>query len=126
MKEVLCRFLILVLATGTMCEIAGCNSDIPSKPQKVPLEAFWVGGPDGGVWIDLHEVRADGLSATIYHETGVVWASGHFVAHGSVPAEAPAKSWLKDNISFFDGTDIFLIKKPWRYRFEEQAASDNR
>jgi hypothetical protein len=77
-----------------------------------------VGGPDGGVWIDLLEIQPDGFSATIYHETGILWVTGRFVKTETRLGEPITDDWLKQNISAFDGTDVLVRGKPWTFKLQ--------
>lgn len=59
----------------------GCTQSAgePARPPAVPVSAFWLGGPDGGVFVALKPRSAGGSYAgTIYHPDGSLWYSGEF------------------------------------------------
>jgi hypothetical protein len=76
------------------------------RPKSVPRYALWVGRPDGGAYIDCHDVTVSNYDdCTIYNDwTGNVWATGHFILKGQNRAANPTE--LK--YSFFDGEAIYL------------------
>ena len=76
------------------------------RPKSVPRYALWVGGPDGGSYIDCHASNAlDYDDCTIYNDwTGDVEASGHFILKG----QNRAANATELKYSFFDGQAIIL------------------
>jgi hypothetical protein len=69
-------FLITVLVLILGCDYKRAD---PARPAGVPQEAFWVGGPDGGVFVEIRETpgNADSYKMTIFHDqTGKVLYRG--------------------------------------------------
>lgn len=53
------------------------------RPEPVPASALWVGGADGGVYVDIRRDDKH-YSGTVYTDsTGDVWYSGSFVYSGT-------------------------------------------
>jgi len=55
----------------------------PSRPAGLPDAAFWLGGPDGGVFVRL-KPRAPGhpqapFQGTVFYENGDTWMTGNFI-----------------------------------------------
>jgi hypothetical protein len=107
--------LFLGFVAGWWMRSEGLNDDYQvyapmHRPKSVPRYALWVGGPDGGSYIDCHASNAlDYNDCTIYNDwTGDVWASGHFVLKGQ--NRAANASELR--YSFFDGQAIYLNLPP--------------
>lgn len=49
------------------------------KPANISQTAFWVGGLDGGVWVNIDDKKSDTLYYfTIYFENGDIWEKGWF------------------------------------------------
>jgi len=73
----------LVMAVVVALMVAACpgspRSSAPARPASVPAEAFWLGGPDGGVWLTLSTQPADSgrrAQARVFHQDGSVWYQG--------------------------------------------------
>lgn len=72
------------------------------KPANIPQTSFWVGGLDGGVWVNLDEKKSDTLYYfTIYFENGGIWEKGWFSPECVIKEQN-----LQGKIKFFDGTKI--------------------
>ena len=75
--------LNLVILTGTI----GCShrQSPAMRPNGVPESAVWVGGADGGAFIDCTYLAATRLDfCTVYNDgTGDVWMKGTFHLHGT-------------------------------------------
>ncbi len=80
------------------------------RPKSVPRYAPWVGGADGGSYVDCHDnVASNYDDCTIFNDsTGEAEVSGHFVLKGQNRAAKATE--LK--FSFFDGHDIYLDLPP--------------
>lgn len=51
--------------------VAGCSaSHSPKRPPTVPLEASWIGGVDGGVWVSCDRATANILKCRVFSEDG--------------------------------------------------------
>lgn len=73
--------LLLCLVLGVSCRDRSSHL----RPAQVPATAVWVGGADGGVWIDC-QTGKDGKSnyCKIFNEnTGTIEAEGEFLLRGS-------------------------------------------
>ena len=92
----------LFLALGT-----GHSRAEPARPLTVPSSAFWLGGPDGGVFVQLKLVTAPGIySGSIYHPDGALWYRGRFLLRPTGgKAIDPADI---QQFSFWDGSQLVL------------------
>jgi hypothetical protein len=103
--------LVLGVIAGWWMRSESLNDDYQPyaprhRPNSVPRYALWVGGQDGGSYIDCHpNVASDYDDCTIYNDwSGDVEASGHFILKGLNRAAHTTE--LK--YSFFDGHAIYL------------------
>jgi hypothetical protein len=101
--------LLAVLVVATI--VAGCSfvAEEPPRPAGVPADAFWVGGPDGGVFMRLEPTADNGATyrGAVYNEfTGSVWYEGRFILE---PAGSPPVN-VRDRriLSGWDGVAIHL------------------
>jgi len=98
--------------------LVGCGSKSTmthSRPQNVPADAWWSGGPDGGAWIQLQEVRETDFTATIFDDGGSTWAAGQFIATAK-PSQPLTQEWLRRNLTDFDGRQIFVRNQSWSFK----------
>lgn len=98
------RALLVVLAASW---VTSCRPDAtPTKPTTVPSTAVWVGGADGGAWIDCTvDLERNVNPCTIYDDAkGEVWLRGAFVLRGK--GRAASREELV--YEAFDGKSILL------------------
>lgn len=86
----------------------------PNKPAGVPAEAFWVGGPDGGVFVRLERTkgRPGTYAAKIFHPYGEVWYAGPLVA-APPDASADIDPSQHDQFAGWDGERLLLGDGRW-------------
>jgi hypothetical protein len=97
--------LVLLVATLLSCT---CAPATPPRPAGLPAEAMWVGGPDGGVFIQLKRQDDPGpptYTGTVYHSDGSVWYEGGFMLE---PAGGKVDPADKSQFAGWDGTQILL------------------
>ena len=81
----------------------------PPRPIGLPPDAFWVGGPDGGVYLTLQRSSAPG-SATymgaVYYADGSIWYRGplRLKPNGSKPIDPSDRKQFVG----WDGTRVLL------------------
>jgi len=99
--------LSLILSSSVVLGIfwaysSGPNSNgVASRPMSVPITAKWVGGADGGDWIDCKIVAAGRTRCAIYNDYD-----------GSLTERATFLGGLNMNVedvSFYDGQKIVTI-----------------
>lgn len=76
---------IALLIVAIVATVAGCGDmTTPTRPSGVPSSAVWVGGRDGGAFVDCRPSEADQPNpCTVYNETiGDIWMSGTFIIQG--------------------------------------------
>lgn len=102
------RTLVLVLAAILALGGAAAASE-PLRPAGVPAKAFWLGGPDGGVFVVLKRQQGTvsaSYSGAVYHPDGSLWYQGKFVLQpangGSVDPEE------RGQFAGWDGTQLLL------------------
>ena len=92
----------------------------PERPAAVPAEAAWVGGADGGVFVELETGGSgDRFTGTIYYETtGEVWYRGAFrldpAGSGAVPLDDPTQwnAWDGESLYLMDGRRLVAESPP--------------
>jgi len=102
------NWLLLMLAIILVLVSLELSAE-PARPARLPKEAFWLGGSDGGVFVLLKRKDDHGLSSytgTIYHPYGAVWYKGSFILSpaGSNSID-PAR---QGQFVGWDGTQILL------------------
>lgn len=107
-------------AAGTVCvvllpmlaAIASCTTEPPEPPRpgSVPNTAFWVGGADGGVFVQLERRLSDPrgvYQAKVYYEAGEVWYEGPLVLDPLDGADVNIAD--RRIFSGWDGTQLILV-----------------
>lgn len=96
-----------IAAMVTALLLSGCvdvgQSGDHSRPESLPAEAFFVGGADGGVYVQLNAARERAESiytGTIFYADGQTWYEGAFRLE---PAKANAID--TSNKTLFDAWD---------------------
>jgi hypothetical protein len=105
-------FRCLLLFVGLLAAL-GCRESVgqPSRPANVPAAAFWLGGPDGGVFVLLNKPKTGKTlvktcTGTIYTGLGYVVFSGTFDLS---PADsAPLDIADTDQFDFWGGTELVV------------------
>jgi hypothetical protein len=89
----------------TICLVlVACNRE-PPHPKAVPQEAFWVGPPKTGVFLQVGSPVGIGWNMTLYDpKTGAVRAKGVYILQGFARAEIG-----KEDVASWDGRE-FLLK----------------
>jgi hypothetical protein len=108
---------LLFLSVGFLT--AGCHAEpgveSPPRPRGVPSKAFWLGGPDGGVWIALLSKPADSgrrAVAQVFRQNGSMWYTGVLVlTPDSTPPldltdHAQLAGWDGDGLHLKDGRTL--------------------
>jgi hypothetical protein len=75
-------FQISVAAVTFAVACTDGRSSEPPRPSGLPVEAFWLGGSDGGVFLTLSTSAADSgrrTKARIFHPDGSLWYDGTLV-----------------------------------------------
>jgi hypothetical protein len=100
--------------------LIGCKaSSPPFRPRGLASTAIWVGGSDGGAWMDCglatKEPRNE-YSCSLFHENGDLWSKGSFLlfrlnAEGkwTLTADPLSPAKFSDYI-FYDGVRIQIDK----------------
>lgn len=94
--------LIALLAT------AACSSpdeSVPARPGSVPASAVWVGGVDGGVFVDIASATGGEYRVRIFLATGEPEVDGVFVPSADTP---PAATIDASSVSGWDGEQLLL------------------
>ena len=77
------------------------------KPENIPVSAIWKGGCDGGVWIELVEIKMDTIRARIYNDwNGDLLLDAVFISENCKDVLL-TKTNLNENIIYFDGEKIY-------------------
>lgn len=82
---------------------------VPKKPSEVPNEAVWVGGADGGVWVEVGKLESRRAHLKIFEDfKGAVLADGWFVFSSGCAIDDINK--MKRAFGAYDGERIILRK----------------
>lgn len=101
--------LITIIFFLFVIVLTGCNLNTRQKPNSVPSEAKWIGGVDGGVWVQTKEKIQDGQYLIIvYSDAGKLWVQDTFKIEKRCQTELPDSIDIIDLMSGFDGKDILL------------------
>jgi hypothetical protein len=101
------RLVALAVAACSLTACLQCGSASPERPAKLPASAFWCGGADGGVFVDIRAGGKPGrYIGTIYTEAGDTWYQGEFRVDPKRPAKLPKRgsSWCEG----WDGTRLYV------------------
>ncbi len=102
------RYLAAILV---LFFVTACGQ--PSRPDSVSDNGVWVGGTDGGAWIEVTEVQHGKFYAIISHDNGDRWTSGWFIF--SPPPKEPNyqpknvnAEYIKKYANYFSGSEISI------------------
>ena len=86
--------------------------DPPHRPAGVPAQAFWVGGPDGGVFVLLERAndRKGTFAGKIFHPDGELWYAGPLVP---APRDAGIDPTQHDQFAGWDGERLLMADGRW-------------
>lgn len=79
-----------------------------NRPDSTPETAFWIGGADGGVYIDIntYDISKKKYYVKIYFDsTGELWFEGVLVYSGKENLNITDKNIY----SFWDGDTLYLV-----------------
>lgn len=80
----------------------------PVRPARVPKEAVWAGGVDGGCFILLQSELSDTSHFTIYNDfTGDIWYNGYFYCDKNDFEHVSKKDW-RELIECYNGLYLFM------------------
>lgn len=98
--------LAILVALASLSCVTEMAQQEPQRPESVSSAANWIGGPDGGVWVELQPDpdRAGIYQATITHETGAVAYQGPLRRQPA--ADSPIDPSLIDG---WDGDELLLM-----------------
>lgn len=100
MKQIITCIAILFLIACQPVPSAGPEL----RPEPVPVSALWVGGADGGVYVDI-SLDDKNYSGTVYTDsTGDVWYSGSFIYSGTAEFDVKAA----ESYTGWDGEMLYL------------------
>lgn len=78
------------------------------KPSKVPDSAVWIGGCDGGNWVELVNIKADTIRLRIYRDwDGELILDADYVPHNCNNLFFTEADWEK-HFNYFDGTKFYI------------------
>lgn len=90
------------------CLVFSCS--VETEEKKGPSGSWWVGGADGGVFVDIRDdenPHDDRYIGTVYYEHDQsVWYSGEFLLEGKIEGFTPANRSLYEG---WDGDSLHLV-----------------
>lgn len=119
----MCTGVTFSLRATVLCIVLfGCSPDPgvvlpPDRPKNVPSDAIWVGGLDGGVFLDLKKISDQVAQGTVYTDLGDIFYRGRLeITEGQI--DFPLNSmlayqgWDGENMMLRDGRLLASIDPP--------------
>ncbi|MEQ8578249.1 MAG: hypothetical protein RIC57_12100 [Balneola sp.] len=101
------KYLKLIILSIALITFSNCNQDF-QRPKTVPEKANWVGGSDGGVWIESY-IRSDSSAVLkIYSHNGDILKNSEFILNKECRDVELSEEVLNSKMSAFDGSSLLL------------------
>jgi len=109
-------FVTLILAS---CSNSNDNNEGHTRPDSIPKTALWVGGVDGGIYLEIKKDQNDKpniYSGVIYHSSGDIDFKGKLSINNNEPSfeynnSESYSSWDGDILYLRDGRELIIINK---------------
>jgi hypothetical protein len=76
------------------------------RPSNVPVSAVWIGGRDGGNWVEFVDIRADTIRFRIYYDRmGDLIFDANFIYENCSDFQLTQANW-SEYIVGFDGNNL--------------------
>lgn len=112
-------FICVAIVMFCMSYFTQNRLDNHYRPDKVPKEAVWIGGSDGGCYILLQSEFADTCRFIIYYDyTGDVWHEGLFYCDKNNFDIISNSDW-RDLLICYDGVKIIMTAPDNMYQYIE-------
>ena len=98
----------IVLSILIWMFVIACKQDREQRLKNDPNNAIWIGGADGGCWIQYGVITDSSIEATIFHENGEVWEKGILKKQGNCKI---SKETLGKTITGFDGENLLTSER---------------
>jgi len=98
-------FALIALLALAACSSRDEPAPAPAKPNSVPASAVWVGGVDGGVFVDIGPAAPGEYRVRVFQASGETEVDGVFVPG---PATSPTAMITASSISGWDGEQLLL------------------
>ena len=80
------------------------SNEPQTRPAAVPIAALWIGGADGGVFVEISQDESS-YSGTIYTDsTGEIWYRGNFTYSGNSQFDVNSTA----SYTGWDGEKLYL------------------
>lgn len=103
------RVLLVLLLVFSLVACDSTDTYGPKiKPSNIPDTAFWVGGADGGAYIEIKpnkEVRNKYYAKIYFDSTGEIWYEGWLIYSGKETLNINDKNIY----SLWDGDTLYLV-----------------
>lgn len=96
----------LLLLTISACTVERISSE-PPRPESVPKEALWVGGPDGGAFLTVNPSGKNRYAVQVFSESGDRLFRGTMTLDRDV--EKPFAYADVNAYSAWDGQRVLLV-----------------
>lgn len=101
------KYLKFLLFLVVISPLNNCDRDF-QKPKTVSEKAIWVGGTDGGVWIES-SIKSDSSAVLkIYSHNGIVLKNSEYVLAELCEDVNLSNEILSNKMSAFDGANVIL------------------
>ena len=98
----------IAFALVTLLALGACSAQedpVPARPDSVSASAAWVGGVDGGVFVDIEPAAAGEYRVRVYHANGETEVDAIFVPGAGT---SPAGKITATSVSAWDGEQLLL------------------
>ncbi|WP_328186042.1 hypothetical protein [Marinobacter sp. OP 3.4] len=98
------KTMLMLLIPFAVLACTPVSDSAPDHPDNVPKSAVWVGGTDGGVFVQIDKGNSDYRGVVYAMETGAIWYEGPLEYSGSSAFD------LDDPQVYdgWDGDDLYL------------------
>ncbi len=82
------------------------------RPSNVPVEAAWIGGCDGGIWLEFVDIQTpDTIRFKIYRDwNGDLILDANFVCDSCPDMQITENNW-RESFSHFDGETLCVLNQ---------------
>lgn len=125
-KAMKMRILIILTVLFSAC-VGGLKDEDKRKPIGTPEQAKWLGGADGGVWVNIKEhLENERYLIAVYTDGGILWVQDIYqVEQECIETLKQSNQKLFSLMNSFDGINFLLeIQNPMTNKYCYLKASN--
>jgi hypothetical protein len=98
------QLIVTIGLTALMIAACGPKDVTWKRPADVPSDAIWIGGVDGGCWVEIKdELPEDKYWIAVHFQNGGLWIEDTFYVEEECRASMPDSGQIMDWLSDFNG-----------------------